>query len=49
MKLIRLKKLFFLHLQHLPMPSKGWRSAVCKMGSEYFRPQTYIYRGRCDI
>ena len=28
----RLRKLFFLHLQHLPMPSLGWRSRVCKWG-----------------
>lgn len=32
MKLIRLKKLFFLHLQHLPMKSNGWRSQICKWG-----------------
>ena len=29
---MRLRKLFFLHLQHLPMPSLGWRSRVCKWG-----------------
>lgn len=32
MKLSRLKKLIFLHLQHLPMKSRGWRSTVCKWG-----------------
>lgn len=32
MKLSRLKKLIFLHLQHLPMKSRGWRSAICKFG-----------------
>ncbi|MTU91887.1 acyltransferase, partial [Parabacteroides merdae] len=25
MKLSRIKKLVFLHLQHLPMKSRGWR------------------------
>lgn len=30
--MMRLRKLFFLHLQHLPMPSRGWRSRVCKWG-----------------
>ena len=30
MKLSRLKKLFFLYLSHLPMPSRGWRSRVIK-------------------
>ena len=29
---MRLRKLIFLHLQHLPMPSLGWRSRVCKWG-----------------
>lgn len=32
MKLRRISKLFFLHLQHLPMKSRGWRSRVCKLG-----------------
>lgn len=32
MNLSRLKKLVFLHLQHLPMKSRGWRSQVCKWG-----------------
>lgn len=32
MKLSRLRKLFFLHLQHLPMKSRGWRARVCKWG-----------------
>lgn len=32
MKLSRLKKLLFLHLQHLPMKSSVCRSAVCKWG-----------------
>lgn len=32
MKLSRIKKLIFLHLQHLPMKSRGWRSTVCKWG-----------------
>lgn len=29
---MRLRKLIFLHLQHLPMPSLGWRSRICKWG-----------------
>lgn len=29
---MRLRKLIFLTLQHLPMPSRGWRSRVCKWG-----------------
>lgn len=29
---MRLIKVIFLHLQHLPMPSLGWRSRVCKWG-----------------
>lgn len=32
MKLSRLRKLIFLHLAHLPMPAKGWRSRVYKWG-----------------
>lgn len=32
MKLKRLCMLFFLHLQHLPMKSRGWRPMICKMG-----------------
>lgn len=32
MKLSRLKKVFFLHLQHWPMPSTKWRPLVVKWG-----------------
>lgn len=32
MRLSRLRKLIFLHLQHIPMPSRGWRPFFCKMG-----------------
>lgn len=32
MKLARFKKLIFLHLQHLPMKSRGWRPLIVKMG-----------------
>lgn len=32
MKLSRLKKLIFLHLQHLPMKSNGHRPLIIKMG-----------------
>lgn len=32
MKLSRLRKLLFLHLSHLPMPSRGVRSLIVKMG-----------------
>lgn len=31
MKVSRLKKLVFLHLQHLPMKSKGWRLLFVKI------------------
>ena len=29
---MRFRKLLLLNLQHLPMPSLGWRSRVCKWG-----------------
>ena len=29
---MRIINLFFLTLQHLPMPSLGWRSRICKWG-----------------
>ena len=32
MKLSRIRKLIFLHLQHLPMPSRKWRPLFCKWG-----------------
>ena len=32
MKLSRIRKLIFLHLQHLPMKSRGWRTTCCKWG-----------------
>ncbi len=32
MKLKRLKILLFLHLQHLPMPSRKWRPLIVKYG-----------------
>lgn len=32
MKISRLRKLIFLHLANLPMPSRGWRSRVYKWG-----------------
>lgn len=32
MKLSRIRKLIFLHLAHLPMPARGWRSRVYKWG-----------------
>lgn len=32
MTLSRIKKLFFLHLQHLPMKSRCYRALVCKWG-----------------
>lgn len=31
-KLVRLRKLIFLHLQHLPMPSRAWRPFFVKLG-----------------
>lgn len=32
MKLSRVKKLLFLHFANLPMPSRGWRSTIAKLG-----------------
>ena len=32
MRLKRLRYLFFLHLQHLPLKSKGWRPLLVKWG-----------------
>ena len=32
MKFSRIRKLIFLHLQHLPMPSLKWRPLIVKMG-----------------
>ncbi len=32
MKFNRIKKLVFLHLSHLPMPSRKWRPLFCKWG-----------------
>ena len=32
MKLSRLRKLIFLHLMNLPMPSRGWRAQMAKWG-----------------
>ncbi len=32
MKFSKILKLLFLHLQHLPMKSRGWRATVCKWG-----------------
>lgn len=32
MKLSRINKLIFLHLANLPMKSRGWRPAFCKLG-----------------
>lgn len=31
-KVVRLRKLIFLHLQHLPMPSRAWRPFFVKLG-----------------
>ncbi len=32
MKLSRIRKLIFLHIQNWPMKSRGWRATVCKWG-----------------
>ena len=32
MKMRRIKYLLFLHLQHLPMPSRKWRPLLCRCG-----------------
>ncbi len=36
MKLSRIRKLIFLHLQHLPMKSRGQRATICKLGGYKF-------------
>ena len=47
MKLARISKLFFLHIAHLPMPSKGWRSRIYKWGGVNILnpPKTFIGEG----
>lgn len=41
MQLSRLRKLIFLHLANLPMPSKGWRSRFIKWGGvQVLSPKT---------
>lgn len=43
MKLTRIRKLLFLHLQHLPMKSRGCRPTLCKWGVNILCPQkTFI-------
>lgn len=44
MKLSRIKKLIFLHLQHLPMKSRGWRPYFVKLGgvSVKYPAKTFI-------
>lgn len=43
MKLSRIRKLIFLHLAHLPMPAKGWRSRIYKLGGRVVNPKkTFI-------
>lgn len=47
MKLSRLRKLVFLHLQHLPMRSRGWRPWFVKMGGVSIKnhKKTFIGEG----
>lgn len=47
MRFTRFIKLVFLHLQHLPMPARKWRSIVCKLGGvNILEPQhTFIGEG----
>lgn len=47
MKLSRIKKLVFLHLANLPMPSRGWRSEFYKLsGVKVLNPKkTFIGEG----
>lgn len=44
MKLSRIRKLIFLHLQHLPMKSRGQRATICKLGGvQIYNPsKTFI-------
>lgn len=46
MNLSRIRKLIFLHLQRLPMPSKGWRSTICKLGGVHIVNPKATFIGR---
>ncbi len=50
MKLSRIRKLIFLHLQHLPMKSRGQRATICKLGGgTNLQSIKNVYRGRCHF
>lgn len=45
MNILRIKKLIFLHLQHLPMEIKGMETISLQMGwSADNQPQKNVYR-----
>ena len=45
MNLSRFKKLIFLHLQHLPMRSRGHRSLIVKMGGVNVKDYKHTFIG----
>ena len=45
MKLSRIKNLIFLHLAHLPMPSRGYRSKIVKWGGVSIKNTKKIFIG----
>lgn len=45
MKLSRIKKLVFLHLQHLPMKSRKWRPFVVKMAGVDIKDYKHTFIG----
>ena len=49
MKLSRIKKLIFLHLQHLPMKSRAWRPTICKWGGKRKMPEKDFHWRRCYL
>lgn len=45
MKLSRIKKVIFLHLQHLPMKSRGWRPYFVKLGGVNVKSINKVFIG----
>lgn len=45
MKLSRIKKVIFLHLQHLPMKSRGWRLYFVKLGGVNVKSINKVFIG----
>lgn len=45
MKLSRIKKVIFIHLQHLPMKSRGWRPYFVKLGGVNVKSVNKVFIG----